>query len=246
MAGAKKRRSDVKRQPQPPARLPAEYREVWLALHDAQRSSPSRQALARRLGISTATLQRLLVRGDVPPFPSTRSVRVRRAWARTLGRLAMRLGHDPAAWIEKVGIPAGDAQPALARHSSRRAAARTEGEPANAQARPVPLPPGATIAAAILRRGISASVPGAAAIDEFLEAFLRRLLGAADPSSTVEIHRVTESEARENLLGSASAAAILCGVVPRAEIARAGGWMLRIPGIRLTSGALRLADRSKP
>jgi hypothetical protein len=89
----------------PPARLPGGYVQIWRALAAAEGRAGSRQALARELGVSTQTLQRILVRGDVPVFPETTNARVRHSWIRTLARLARRLGGDPRAWLTQVGIP---------------------------------------------------------------------------------------------------------------------------------------------
>lgn len=89
---------------QPPESLPLAFREIWVALADAQRSARSRQELARRLRVSTGTLQRILVSGDVPDFEAA-GARVTRAWARTITRLAIAVGRDARSWIEMVGIP---------------------------------------------------------------------------------------------------------------------------------------------
>jgi len=88
----------------PPERLPSGYEEIWRLVREEERRSGSRQALARRLGVATRTLQRLLVDGDVPRFDGTRSRREVLAWCRTLTRLADHFGRDPQAVLESVGI----------------------------------------------------------------------------------------------------------------------------------------------
>ncbi|MEZ4648350.1 MAG: hypothetical protein R3E97_06080 [Candidatus Eisenbacteria bacterium] len=93
---------------QPPKALPAAFRPIWDALDQADESAVSRRALARDLRVSSVTLHRLLVTGDVPDLRRA-SVREQRAWTRTLSRIALRLGHDPRSWIDAVGIPWSDA-----------------------------------------------------------------------------------------------------------------------------------------
>jgi predicted DNA-binding protein (UPF0251 family) len=87
-------------QNQVPDSLPAGFREIWEALRVADDESPSRQVLARRLGISTHTVQRILVDGDVPDLAATTNTRVLRAWVRIITRLAHAFGRDGRAWVE--------------------------------------------------------------------------------------------------------------------------------------------------
>ncbi len=91
------------RSPHPPDRLPRGLHPLWRALHRAEKTSETRADLARRLGVSTHTLQRLLVDGRVPRFGRT-STRQTLAWARTIARLADQLGGNPRTWIEGAGI----------------------------------------------------------------------------------------------------------------------------------------------
>jgi len=88
----------------PPENLPESFREIWSALADAERQAATRQDLGRRLRVSTGTLQRILVSGDVPQFACA-STRVTHAWTRTITRIAHALGRDARSWIEAVGIP---------------------------------------------------------------------------------------------------------------------------------------------
>ncbi|MBD3163101.1 MAG: hypothetical protein GF328_13445, partial [Candidatus Latescibacteria bacterium] len=92
----------------PPDRLPDGYLPVWKCLVEADGRSSSRQALARRLGVATHTLQRLLVDGRVPRFPETTNPRVVHAWVRILARLAVHFDRDPRRWITGVGIAWND------------------------------------------------------------------------------------------------------------------------------------------
>lgn len=86
-----------------PEMLPEEFLEIWRVLREADERATSRQALARELGVGTHTLQRILVRGDVPSF-SRAGTRETRAWIRTLARLAVHFGRDPRDWLTAVGI----------------------------------------------------------------------------------------------------------------------------------------------
>ena len=89
--------------PEPPEGLPEGLRDLWNCLHD-EATLTSRGALARRLGVSTHTLQRVLVDGALPRFDRC-SVRQTRSWTRTLARLARHFGRAPRRWIEAAGIP---------------------------------------------------------------------------------------------------------------------------------------------
>jgi hypothetical protein len=94
----------MERTADPPRRLPKGLRGLWRKLRRAEESAGTRAELSRRLGISTHTLQRLLVDGAVPRFGRGVSTRQTLAWTRTLARLAARLDASPRAWIESAGI----------------------------------------------------------------------------------------------------------------------------------------------
>ena len=89
---------------EPPKSLPATFLPIWEALSQADESAVSRRELARELQVSSVTLHRVLVTGDVPDLRRA-SVREQRAWTRTLSRVAHRLGFPPRSWIDAVGIP---------------------------------------------------------------------------------------------------------------------------------------------
>lgn len=88
---------------QPPDRLPQGFRNVWQAIRDADTKAPSRRFLAHELGVSSFTLHRILISGDVPDLASA-SIREQRAWIRTLARMAHRLRLPARPWIEEAGI----------------------------------------------------------------------------------------------------------------------------------------------
>lgn len=90
--------------PMPPKGLPPGFRPIWAVLRAADEAAESRAVLSKRLGVSTHTIQRILVDGDVPHFGKRVGPRQSLAWARTITRLAVRLGAKPRSWIESAGI----------------------------------------------------------------------------------------------------------------------------------------------
>ena len=120
----------------PPAALPSEYRGIWQALSAADGCAASRQVLARQLGLSTHTIQRILVSGDVPQFPETSNTRILRSWVRIITRLAYHSGEDPRHWIEMVGIRWSAEARAASEAALRRAALRGAALPDEASAPP--------------------------------------------------------------------------------------------------------------
>ncbi len=87
-----------------PEALPKSYRELWKALYSLDRRAGSRQRMSSLLKVSTHTIQRILVDGNVPDIGGTASRRQSLAWARTLVRLAVGLQLDPMQLLEKVGF----------------------------------------------------------------------------------------------------------------------------------------------
>src|SRR4030095_15356752 len=94
----------MKSKPAPPKGLPPGFRPIWTALQAADAQAASRAVLSQRLGVSTHTIQRILVDGRVPHFGKRVGPRQSLAWARTTRRLAVRLGAKPRSWIESAGI----------------------------------------------------------------------------------------------------------------------------------------------
>lgn len=88
----------------PPKKLPEGFGEIWKAIAQADRVANSRQVLARKLRISTHTIQRILVDGDVPDFTKPVSRRILHSWTRTITRLALHFGYDPIKWVKMVKI----------------------------------------------------------------------------------------------------------------------------------------------
>lgn len=88
----------------PPINLPEEFRDIWKAIAEADEAAASRQVLARKLNISTHTIQRILTDGDVPDFTMPVSKRILHSWTRSITRLAVHFGQDPLEWVKMVKI----------------------------------------------------------------------------------------------------------------------------------------------
>ncbi len=211
----------------PPRDLPAGMTEVWLALR-AEAVRLGRGALARRLGVSTHTLQRILVDGTVPRFESA-SVRQARSWARTLARLAGQLGHDPRAWVEAAGLPWDETRaPAAAdRPTGRRA---------------TPRPPAtAVIAVTPSRLG---SIPDARAIAPLARQLVRATYPDADPP--VRVLPLPRALAWRDS-APPGALPVVAGILDCAALRRRGWATLAVPGCRASVRALRVVpDRVTP
>ncbi|MBN2586371.1 MAG: hypothetical protein JXA64_05560 [Candidatus Fermentibacteraceae bacterium] len=91
-----------------PAALPDPYSGLWEALYRLNEKVGSRQRLSSILKVSTHTIQRILVDGDVPETGDRSSRRQSLAWARTLTRLAAGLEMDPLTLLEDIGFDMGD------------------------------------------------------------------------------------------------------------------------------------------
>jgi len=85
-----------------PLSLPESYSRLWQALSRMDEKIGSRQRLAAVLRVSTHTIQRILVDGNVPAV-ETVSRRQSLAWARTLARLAYGLDVDPVLLLKSIG-----------------------------------------------------------------------------------------------------------------------------------------------
>ncbi|MCD4707294.1 MAG: hypothetical protein K8S62_06115 [Candidatus Sabulitectum sp.] len=88
----------------PPKNLPECFESLWTAIAEADEAAVSRQTLATELRISTHTIQRILVDGDVPDFSNSVSRHILNSWTRTITRLAVHFGHNPLEWVKMVGI----------------------------------------------------------------------------------------------------------------------------------------------
>lgn len=88
----------------PPPRLPDEYLPIWQRVRALDEETRSRRRLARTLGVSTHTLQRLLVDGDVPRLATESNRRIRRSWIAIVVRLADHFGVAPREWLGGLGV----------------------------------------------------------------------------------------------------------------------------------------------
>ncbi len=237
----------------PPARLPAPYHNIWQAVTEAGRRLGSRQALARVLHVSTHTLQRLLTRGDVPSFPETTNPRVVRAWARTITRLAVGLGHDPREWVESVGIPWDETIAQVSASASRKPAPLGDGTGTPFHPARVHGGPGLHVDSiwrpSTLRAGIvdcpphSSPLPGGP--DSFLLTYARRLIGALHPAARLETTLIPEDEAIMRVERVAERNDLGVGVVDTVERRGRGLRVITIPGLRACLTALVIRAKGR-
>ena len=242
-----------------PESLPAGFREIWRALQEADEQSSSRQALARRLGISTHTIQRILVDGDVPDLAGTSNLRVTRAWVRILTRLAHHLGADTRSWVEAAGVSwCGEVESvveeATARLTAREAAIRPDlglegpGEEVLPQVRGYEFPDeiGVTVAAwgPLGLRVVETD-------RSYLETYLSRLIHTIRPDCRI---RITAADADVNGAviaaeegaghGTRGGGRIVAGVTNTLALRMAGLDFVGLPGLKIRLSALAL--RKKP
>lgn len=87
-----------------PGALPESFHRIWKILAAADESMHSRRKLAARLKVSTHTLQRILIDGDVPDLSDPQSAYVTSSWIRTITRIAVGLGMDAADLVHSAGV----------------------------------------------------------------------------------------------------------------------------------------------
>ncbi len=223
----------------PPESLPRDYTEIWKALRDADGRATSRQALAEQLGVSTHTLQRILVRGDVPVFSDATSTRVVHSWTRTLTRVASRLGFQPRAWIESVGIPWTAEIRKISDQSIQGARAT--------RLRSEKRAPVGDTTGGVLRVGIvDRPTFGAFLTDaggSFLEAAIRRILHSIDPAARIQIELTREDEALAEMERPTSRFDLAAGVLDTTARRRRGLDFVAIPGWNVRLDAVCVARR---
>ncbi len=237
-------------QNQVPDSLPAGFREIWEALRVADDESPSRQVLARRLGISTHTVQRILVDGDVPDLAATTNTRVLRAWVRIITRLAHAFGRDGRAWVEAAGIrwDAGVGtlvEETLDKLTARRGALRPELERGGEALEPVPQVAGYEfpdeIAVSIAAGRLDLTVGRTR--KPFLETYISRLVGAIDPDCRIRVTTEGEAEAFRRLAEGGPGAAVVVGVADTLIRRMIGLDFVALPGLVMRLSALCLRRR---
>lgn len=238
----------------PPERLPAGFRSIWQALDDADESSSSRAELARRLGVSTHTIQRILVDGDVPDFPAKRSTRLNRSWARTLTRLALHLHREPRAWIEAAGIPWDESIRQVAELTARKLLEQ-------APVHDTGVRPGARIVDRIRRevergrrdpvevgyvdlRPFSDPLPGESF--SFFHDYIRRLVAALDPAWEIRIRVASSAHLAEELAAPDTPVFIGAGLFDSVHLRARGFEFLPLPGWQIRLGALCVTRAAAP
>jgi hypothetical protein len=234
----------------PPDSLPDGFGEIWTALREADERSPSRQELARRLGVSTHTIQRILVTGDLPDFRSRRNVRRDRAWARSIARLAHHLGGNARRWVENAGIPwdAGvraaveDTLGALARGRRGRRDRGEAAETADAITRITARAARGEIAP--VTAGVADLVPFSLPLEEggatFFRELTRRLVGAIDPEWQVREDTDRPHRIAAGLRARPAELDLGVGVLVSPHLHRHGIEPLPVPGLSLGLAAVEL------
>lgn len=213
---------------EPPKSLPATFLPIWEALSQADESAVSRRELARELQVSSVTLHRVLVTGDVPDLRRA-SVREQRAWTRTLSRVAHRLGFPPRSWIDAVGIPWTETIASLVAEAT---ASSESTQPRAASAWPGLSPRGQTRSLrvgvarlAAFESGTTWTTPG------FLHHFGHRLVSNLFSGGNVAIRSLAPESIRERLESNQLDLAV--GVWDSVDARRVGICLIPIPGLTL-------------
>jgi hypothetical protein len=236
-----------------PSGLPAGYREIWEALRAADEQSPSRHVLARQLGISTHTIQRILVDGNVPDLAATRNMRVLRAWVRIIARLGHTFGRDPRAWVEAAGAAWDDSVAAvvaevLERVTGREAAMRADFGVDGVGEEPIPEVAGYEFPGEI-RVGIVGGDTLGLAIGGsercFLETYVARLLGAISPDCRVTITRSDDAALTARLREAVPGLDMVAGVPDTLVMRMEGLDAVGIPGLKMRLSAVCLRRRGQ-
>lgn len=243
----------------PPDKLPETFLEIWTLLINEEASLGSRQKLANRLRISTGTLQRILVSGNIPDFFSTRNNRVLNAWSRTVIRLARYFNRKPEAWIIPAGLPWTDALKNLYHETDgadtgRTADGKHTGSSAVHSKPSVPdtesdrLP----IETFISRIGIADFEPLSIALpgyrNSFLEEFALRLIGVISPATRLRFQSMDSLAMLNELARPEPFFTIGIGALISASRLTNGVRFIEIPGLRVRLGAviLRLPEDARP
>ncbi|MFN8179771.1 MAG: hypothetical protein U0167_17710 [bacterium] len=205
---------------QPPKRLPAGLLDLWRVVRAAAETT-GRGALARRLGVSTHTLQRILVDGEIPRFPRA-SVRQTRSWTRTLARLAHHFDADAAVWIRAAGIPWDETSREVVRETLDRLRGT---RPARFAA-----------SSGVVDVGLVATPR--LVDDDFLLRCARRVVGSVAPGSEIRIQRGAARRLVEELLSHPPRISLAVGLFDSAQLRAHGLRMLPIPGWRPAFSAL--------
>jgi hypothetical protein len=251
-------KSMKKKMKRPPPALPTGYAEIWRFLEAADQEAASRQALARSLGLSTHTIQRILVRGDVPHFPDAQNARVLRSWVRILTRLAFHARVQPQRWIEAVGIQwtnevRGVSEAAAGRAVARQAAGAPERRGTPGRAGEHRGLEGGLARDGRLRVGIARRAGFSAPIGAYrrplFEELTRRTLVALSSEYRIEMETVDEGDLLSGLTGPSPVFDVGVGIVETAGRRVLGLEFVVLPGLAMRLSALTLrsaGDDLKP
>ncbi|MEZ5065954.1 MAG: hypothetical protein R3B81_14570 [bacterium] len=226
------------RNSRPPGGLPPGYRPIWRALASADASASSRAELARRLGVSTHTIQRILVDASPPDFRREQSRRLAMSWVRTLARLARGLDSDPRTWIEGVGIEWTEEVRAAAEGDGGRRPVRRDVA-------------GDTIARIRSRAESGDPEPVRAAIvplgpfEAFFRRYVERLVGAVDPAWGVRWVRAPAEEV-VRALHPGGDVDLGVGLFETPHLKSRGLEFVSVPGCRPSLAALRVTTATDP
>ena len=226
-----------------PARLPAGFREIWDALREADRESTSRQVLARDLGISTHTIQRILVDGDVPDLAGTRNARVLRAWVRIIARLARKFGRDARIWVEAVGISWDDTVAGVVDDTLAKLAAGDAGVRPDLGADEAGDEYIHRVAGYEFPDEAKVGIVSGGAGHSFLGAYVSGLIGAIRPDCRITVTTGGEADLTGRLTGSGPELDMVAGVADTLRRRMAGLDFVDIPGIKIRLSAICLRRR---
>jgi hypothetical protein len=227
----------------PPRGLPPGYAPIWRALARADAGASSRAELARRLNVSTHTLQRILVDGTPPDFRKKQGRRLVLSWVRTLARLARGLASESRPWIEGVGIRWDD---------QVRTAVERETVKAGGPKRPASSVREETMARIRARAAAGEPEPVRAGVvplgpyERFFRSWVDRLVGAVEPAWGVRWVRASAEEiAAELRSGGLDVGA---GLFETPALRASGLELLPAPGLRpgLRALAVRPAAGERP
>lgn len=229
-----------------PELLPAGYHEIWNFLHKEDTRVSSRQVLARSLHVSTHTLQRILVTGNVPVFKNNTSARITNSWVKTITKIADYFGIDPQIWVESIGIKWTSGIQAIVEASLSGSRDSTDipvkgfktvyAAETHEQSDLYNLFPDQPHIGIVDYEPFSLTLPGFG--KSFLEVFSRRLVGAAFPGKRPIVYKLTPPQLAEELSRRNSYLHIGTGILENMKRRTLGIRFLPIPGLLIRLAAI--------
>lgn len=221
----------------PPKNLPKAFLEIWNLLADEETVVGSRQKLAKKLRISTGTLQRILVSGNIPDFHSITNNRILNSWAKTVRRIAGYFDKNPEHWLLETGLP-------LVKPTRKPRAPAATVKTAGLDLRPV--------LQSLERLGIADFEPFSIPIPRyrysFFEEFALRLTGAVLPDVKPRFQSMDSLEILEELAHPDPFFTIGIGALVSTSRMKNGIEFIEIPALRIRLSAIYLhsTDDSGP